>query len=119
MSWEVEYTNQFGLWWERLSESQQDAVAVRVELLAGAGHRFCRTRAALRQQFTLWGLRHAPGQTGPLRVLYPDPRGMAILHVRPFDKTGNERFSEEFVPLADLLYDDHLAGSCAREGLIQ
>ena len=33
MSWEVEHTDEFGQWWQTLFESQQDAVAARVELL--------------------------------------------------------------------------------------
>ena len=33
MAWEVEYTDEFGMWWRDLSEEQQDAVAARVELL--------------------------------------------------------------------------------------
>ena len=37
MSWEVEYTDEFGQWWLELSEGQQDAVAARVELLIKQG----------------------------------------------------------------------------------
>ena len=37
MAWEVEYTDQFGQWWQTLSEGQQDAVAARVELLMEHG----------------------------------------------------------------------------------
>ena len=37
MPWEVEYTDQFGEWWERLTERQQDVVIVRVELLIEYG----------------------------------------------------------------------------------
>ena len=37
MAWEVEYTNEFGRWWQELSEMQQDALAARVELLMEHG----------------------------------------------------------------------------------
>ena len=37
MSWEVEYTDEFGQWWQELAESQQDAVAAKVELLTEYG----------------------------------------------------------------------------------
>ena len=37
MPWEVEYTNEFGQWWQELSEGQQDAVAASVELLMEHG----------------------------------------------------------------------------------
>ena len=45
---------------------------------------------------------------GPIRVFYAfDPRRTAILPSGG-DKTGNGRFYEQFVPLADRLYDEHL-----------
>ena len=46
----------------------------------------------------------------------PDPRRVAILLLGG-DKTGNDRWYEEFVPVADRLYDAHVA-SLKREGLI-
>jgi hypothetical protein len=45
-----------------------------------------------------------------------DPRRTAILLIGA-DKTGNDRWYEEFVPLADKLYDEHIA-TLKREGLI-
>ena len=53
----------------------------------------------------------------PYRVLYAfDPRRVAILLIGG-DKTGNDRWYEEFVPLADRLYDRHLE-TLKQEGLI-
>ncbi len=44
----------------------------------------------------------------PYRVLYAfDPRRLAILLVGG-DKTGNNRWYEEFVPIADSLYEEHV-----------
>ena len=34
------------------------------------------------------------------------------------DKTGNNRFYRQYVPVADILYDEHLA-ELKREGLIE
>ena len=34
------------------------------------------------------------------------------------DKTGNDRFYEEYVPVADSLYDEHL-DELRKEGLIE
>jgi len=31
--WEIEYTDEFGEWWETLNEAEQDAVAFTVGLL--------------------------------------------------------------------------------------
>lgn len=47
-------------------------------------------------------------QGAPYRVLYAfDPGRVAILLIGG-DKTGNDRWYEENVPVADRLYDEHL-----------
>ena len=93
MPWEVEYTDQFGDWWQELTERDQDAVTVMRELRAQSAGR-------------------------PLRVLYAfDPRRTSILLIGG-DKTGNDRFYEEYVPRADDLYDEHLR-ELRREGVIE
>ncbi len=33
MQWDVEYTDTFGLWWDELTEAEQEDIAVVVELL--------------------------------------------------------------------------------------
>ena len=44
----------------------------------------------------------------PIRVFYAfDPTRTAILLIGG-DKTGDDRFYQRFVPLADRLYDEHL-----------
>ena len=51
------------------------------------------------------------------RVLYAfDPRRTSILLIGG-DKTGNDRWYEIYVPVADRLYDEHLA-QLRKEGLI-
>jgi len=53
----------------------------------------------------------------PYRVLYAfDPRRCAILLIGG-DKTGNDRWYETFVPMAERLYAEHIA-SLRGEGLI-
>lgn len=37
MTWKVEYTDEFGDWWETLREGVQDSVAVYVTLLQNKG----------------------------------------------------------------------------------
>jgi hypothetical protein len=47
-------------------------------------------------------------QGRPYRVLYAfDPRRAALLLIGG-DKTGNDRWYEVFVPIADRLYDEHV-----------
>ncbi len=66
--WAVEYTDEFGAWWNGLTEAEQESDDASVRLLIGA------------------------------------------------DKTGDERWYEEHVPLADRLYDEHLA-ALRKEGV--
>jgi len=54
----------------------------------------------------------------PIRVFYAfDPRRAAVLLIGG-DKTGNDRFYQKFIPIADRLYDEHLA-ELRKEGLIK
>ena len=51
---------------------------------------------------------------GPLREFYAfDPRRTAILLIGG-DKTGDNRFYERMVPIADALYDNYIANSRKR-----
>ena len=53
----------------------------------------------------------------PYRVLYAfDPRRVAIVLIGG-EKTGDKRWYEKFLPIADRLYDEHIA-TLKREGLI-
>ena len=53
----------------------------------------------------------------PYRVFYCfDPRRTAILLIGG-DKTGDDRFYDRMIPIADRLYDDHL-DQLRNEGLI-
>ena len=53
----------------------------------------------------------------PIRVLYAfDPRRAAILLIGG-DKTGDSRFYERMVPIADKLYDTYI-DEITKEGLI-
>ena len=52
-----------------------------------------------------------------IRVFYAfDPRRMAILLIGG-DKTGDDRFYQKYIPLADTLYDIYLE-ELKKEGLI-
>ena len=53
----------------------------------------------------------------PIRVFYAfDPRRSAILLIGG-DKTGDDRFYERMIPIADTLYDTYIA-EIRKEGLI-
>ena len=56
-------------------------------------------------------------QGRPYRVLYAfDPRRSAVLLIGG-DKTGDNRWYERMVPIADRLYDEYIA-ELQKEGLI-
>jgi hypothetical protein len=117
--WQVEYTHGFDQWWQTLSLSEQASVDAGVRLLERLGPQLTRPHAD-----TVKGSRHnnmkelrAQSQGRPLRVFFAfDPRRCAILLIGG-DKTGDDRFYEQMVPLADRLYDQYL-DELREEGLI-
>lgn len=119
MAWEIEYTDQFGAWWESLSEDEQVSVAASVSLLEERG-----PSLGFPHSSAIIGARHGhlrelrTQHAGrPLRTLYAfDPQRSAILLVGG-DKTGDKRWYEIHVPMADQLYDEHLQ-QLRKEGLI-
>ena len=119
MPWEVEYTDEFEQWWHGLTEGQQDSVAAKVELLIEYGPNLPYPYSSDIRGSRHGVMRELRVQSGgrPIRVFYAfDPRHTSILLIGG-DKTGNDRFYEEYVPRADALYDEHLA-ELRREGLI-
>lgn len=119
MAWEVEYTNEFEEWWNALSERQQDSIYAGVKLLMQFGPRLPFPYSSGIHGSRHGAMRELRTQSGghPLRTLYTfDPRRTAILLIGG-DKTGNDRFYDQFVPIADALYDQHLE-EIRKEGLI-
>jgi hypothetical protein len=115
----VEYTDEFGDWWETLTEGEQEDAVACIALLEDRD-----VRLGFPHSSAINGSRHdhmrelrVQSHGRPLRIFYAfDPRRMAILLIGG-DKTGDDRFYERFVPLADRLYDDHI-DTLRREGLI-
>ena len=119
MAWEVEYTDEFEQWWLQLLERQQEDVGMRVEMLRRQGPNLSFPHSSDVRTSHHGRMRELRIQSGgrPIRVFYAfDPRRTSILLIGG-DKTGNDRFYAEFVPLADRLYDDYLR-ELQREGLI-
>lgn len=111
MAWEVEYTDTFGEWWEELSEAEQIDVDATVRLLEEKGPNLpfpysSGVQGSRHSHMRELRIQHA-GR--PYRVLYAfDPRRAALLLIGG-EKTGDDRWYERFVPIADDLYDEHLA----------
>ena len=119
MTWEVEYTDEFGVWWEDLDEDTQIAIDTTVRLLETKGPQLpfphsSDVRGSRYGQMRELRIQH---KGEPYRVLYAfDPRRMAILLIGG-NKGGDDRWYKEYIPRADKLYEDHLA-ALAKEGLI-
>lgn len=120
MNWDVEYTDEFGAWWAGLSDGQQEDVTASVELLMSLG-----PNLPFPHSSGIAGSRHGhmrelrvQSSGKPLRIFYAfDPRRSAILLIGA-DKTGDDRFYEKYVRLADELYDAHLS-ELGKEGLLK
>lgn len=101
-----------------LDEQEQESIATSVEFLRQMGPRLPRPHAD-----SLRGSKHSNMKElrsqhcgRPIRTLFAfDPRRTAIL-LRGGDKTGDARFYDRMIPIADRLFDEHLA-ALKREGL--
>lgn len=119
MACDVEYTDEFGVWWSDLTDAEQVDIAATIALLEARD-----VRLGFPQSSGIKGSRHGhmrelriQSSGKPIRVFYAfDPRRAAILLIGG-DKTGDGRFYEVFVPVADDLYDEHLE-LLKKEGLI-
>ena len=119
MSWEIEYTDEFGDWWNDLVESEQEAVRASVKLLGefGPNLRFPHSSGINDSRHGHMRELRIQKSGRPYRVLYAfDPRRCAILLIGG-DKTGNDRWYIENISVADKLYDEHLE-ELRKEGLI-
>ena len=109
MAWEVEFTDEFEQWWNRLDATEQKSVDFTVGLLQEAGPTLKMPHSSGIEISRHAHMRELRIQhEGPYRVLYAfDPRRVAMLLIGG-DKTGNSRWYEAFVPIADSIYDRHL-----------
>jgi hypothetical protein len=119
VKWEIEYTDEFGQWWETLLEMEQASIDAGVMLLEdyGPNLRFSYSSGINGSKHGNMRELRIQHEGRPFRILYAfDPRRCAILLIGG-DKTGNDRWYDNNVSLADRLYDDHLE-TLQKEGAI-
>lgn len=107
---DVEYTDEFGDWWDCLSEKEQESVAATVGLLEEYGPNlpYPHSSGISGSEYSHMRELRIQHEGRPYRVLYAfDPRRSAIMLIGG-DKTGNDRWYDEYVPQADKLYANHL-----------
>lgn len=110
MAWEIEFTGEFGEWWDGLTGEEQEDVAFSVNLLREQGPALSRPHADTVRGSGFPNMRELRVQHEgrPYRVLYAfDPRRTGILLIGG-DKTGDSRWYREFIPKADAIYAQHL-----------
>ena len=113
MAWDVEFTDEFELWWNSLTADEQDSVAFGVGLLQAKGPTLARPYADTVYQSAYVNMKELRVQHEgrPYRVLFVfDPRRVGMLLIGG-DKTGNPDWYEEYVPKADRIYRQHLRES--------
>ncbi len=119
MEWNVEYTDEFEQWWATLTEAEQVDVAATVALLQNKGPQlpFPHSSGINNSKHSHMRELRTQHQGRPYRTLYSfDPRRSAILLLGG-DKTGDNDWYDKNIPIADRLYDDHLA-LLKNEGLV-
>lgn len=112
MAWEVEFTDEFGLWWNGLSAEEQESIAFGVRLLEERGPWLKRPYADTVEGSKYPNMKELRCQHEgrPYRILFAfDPRRVGVLLIGG-DKTGRSRWYEDFISRADAIYERHLAG---------
>jgi hypothetical protein len=110
VAWEVEVSDEFKDWYERLDGDEQDSVTFSVNVLRYGGPELGRPHVD-----AVKGSRHknmkelrVQHRGSPWRILFAfDPRRMAYM-ILGGDKTGDARWYEVYLPKADDIYDRHL-----------
>lgn len=120
MSYEVNYTDEFGEWWEGLTVRQQEDITARVELLMEYGPTLGRPVVDRVKSSAFHNMKELRcSSEGVLRVLFAfDPRREVILLLGG-DKSGDwEAWYDWAIPKADKLYTRYLR-ELRREGTIE
>lgn len=119
MGWNVEYTDEFGVWFAALVEAVQDDIDRSVGLLEAKGAQLPFPHSSGIAGSRYDHMRELRVQSGgdPYRIFYAfDPRRTAILLLGG-NKAGDDRFYERMIPIADDLYETYLH-EIRKEGLI-
>src|SRR5687768_15026960 len=98
--WQVEYTDEFGRWWDTLEADVQEDIAVIVRLLENRGPSLPFPFSSQVRSSRYGGMRELRIQSRgvPIRVFYVfDRRRVAVLLIGGV-KTGTSRFYETHVP---------------------
>jgi hypothetical protein len=110
MAWAVEYTDEFERWWGSLSEAEHESLFAGVRLIEEFGPALGSPHSSKIKGARTSHLRELRVQHEgrPYRLFYAfNPSRTALLLIGG-DKTGDDRFYERLIPIADALYAEHL-----------
>ena len=111
MNWTVEFDEEFEAWLQGQVERVQDAIYARIVLLRQIGPGLGRPHADTLEGSAYPNMKELRVQIGgdPWRIFFAfDPRRTAFVVVGG-NKTGDKRFYEVNIPIADRRYARHLA----------
>jgi hypothetical protein len=117
--WEVEYTDEFGEWWETLTKDQQNFLDAAIDKLQIAGPALGRPLADTVSGSRYPNMKELRPIGSHIRVFFAfDPLRTAILLIGG-DKSGRwKKFYDEMIPVADALYEEHIE-QLRREGVLE
>ena len=116
--WEVEYTDQFGEWFDRLAPADQNAIDVAVEALMAKGPGLGRPFVDTVKRSRHPNMKELRPRGTAIRIFFAfDPRRAAILLIGGDKRDRWKEFYQEMLPEADRLYDEHLK-ELRNEGII-
>src|SRR5438270_4305261 len=116
VAWQVEYTDEFEQWWNTLTGEEQDSIDPGVLQLIERGPALGRPWVDTIKTSRHPNMKELRSRGGHIRVLFAfDPRRTAILLIGGDKRHQWRGWYEQMVPVADRLYDDHLA-TLRREG---
>jgi hypothetical protein len=117
MEWDSEYTDEFGVSWDGLSEGELESVRAAIKLWVVLAQAFpFLIPAVSRGRSTATCVNCAFSTPGDL-IECSTPLILAGILLIGGDKSGKDRWYDEYVPIADRLYKEHLE-ILRREGLI-
>jgi hypothetical protein len=108
--WEIEISDEFIDWYRGLDDDEVESVNFSVDLLEQAGPMLGRPHVDTLQGSKIPNLKElrVQHQGRPLRILFAfDPRRVGYL-ILGGDKTGNAKWYETFIPIAENIYARHL-----------
>jgi hypothetical protein len=106
---EIDFSSEFETWFMELNDQDTEAVARAVDSLEqrGVALGFPYSSQIKGSAIAMRELRIQSGGR-PIRVLYAFDRTRAAFLLLGGDKTGDDRFYEKYIPIAELIYERHL-----------